>query len=164
MLLLRSAARPTAGLRSAALVLRTPSASQAALACLITRPQHRVHTPSSACSSSFSTSSFLSSSSDDASHDATAPAASPTTSSSADIYTNNPILEPPWELRSLRAYEREAWEKYGPDMLDHLSSSGRQSSLRRATLRAESARKYERELGPNWYVSQSTLDHKPHFK
>lgn len=64
-----------------------------------------------------------------------------------------PHLQPPWQVADLKKWEREAFAKFGSDYLKEVSTQERSSALHGSTKRMRLAKRLERELGPNWFVS-----------
>ncbi|CAN8103385.1 unnamed protein product [Discula destructiva] len=72
-------------------------------------------------------------------------------SSSSSSSPSLPNLSPPWKLRDLSKVEKEAYEKYGTNYLEHLTTR-QQTEARNAHRRREKCAKLrEAELGPQWY-------------
>lgn len=60
-------------------------------------------------------------------------------------------LTPPWQFNDLSHAERRAYERHGPDYLEHMTPQDRAVAARKVATRQERAAQYEAEFGSDWY-------------
>lgn len=68
--------------------------------------------------------------------------------SSSNIVT----LTPPWQFNDLTRPERKAFERWGPNFLEHVNAKEREFIQKMVNKRTRMAKDFEAKYGSNWYA------------
>lgn len=61
-------------------------------------------------------------------------------------------LTPPWQFQDLSRSERQAFERWGPSFLEHMTPEQQDYAHKAAAARAKKAAELEGEFGSDWYA------------